>query len=396
MWLEFYQNKLANISEFFSRLSLKELIDILIITFFIYFVLLFIKKTKLTYIILGILILFLIYEASVNFDFPLTKTLLRPFAEIFLIILVIIFQKELRRFLSAIGVFGFKKTILPPTEQTIKTIIRTLEYFVKHRIGALIVFPGQESLERHLEGGVTLNGEISFPLLLSIFDESSPGHDGAIIIEGNLVKKFAVHLPLAENIEVVKKFGTRHRAGLGLAEVSDALVVIVSQEKGNVSIAYNKNLTSYNNIEEVKKIIYQFLEEKFPKRKIKIYKKVLRENLKLILMSLLISFLFWLLLFPQVAFVQKQFIVPIQFKNLPSGYIISKFSPTEIKVTFSGRESDFKLVDPQELKITLSIPEPKIGWQNLKIEKDNINSPPEISPVKIGAESVEVLISKTP
>jgi len=258
MWLEFYQNKLAYISGFFSRLSLKELIDILIITFFIYFILLFIKKTKLTYIILGILILFFIYEVSVNFDFSLTKTLLKPFAEIFLIILVIIFQKELRRFLSAIGVFGFKKTILPPTEQTIKTIIQTLEYFIQHRIGALIVLPGQESLERHLEGGVTLNGEISFPLLLSIFDESSPGHDGAIIIEENLIKKFAVHLPLAENVEVVKKFGTRHRAGLGLAETSDALVIIVSQEKGNISIAHNKNLTSYNNIEEVKKLFINF------------------------------------------------------------------------------------------------------------------------------------------
>ena len=396
MWLEFYQNKLANISEFFSGISLKELLDILIIAFFIYLIFLFIKKTRSTLIILGILILFLIYEASINLDLPLTKAVFKPFAGIFLIILVVIFQKELRRFLSIIGAIGFKRAALPITEQTLKTIIQAIEYFTQHRLGALIVFPGQEPLERHLEGGVILNGEISLPLLLSIFDESSPGHDGAIIIENNIIKKFAVHLPLAEDIEAVKKFGTRHRAGLGLAEVSDALVVIISQEKGNVSIAYNKKLTSYNDIAEVKKIIQQFLEEKFPEQKIEFYKKTLKKNLKLFLLSLAISFFFWWLFFPQIAFVQKQFIVPVQFKNLPQDYIISKFSPTEVKVTFSGRESDFKLVNPQELRINLTISEPKIGWQTLKIEKDDINYPPEISPVKISAEKVEVLISKTP
>jgi len=257
-------------------------------------------------IILGVLILLLIYETGIILDLPLTKTVFKPFLSIFLIILVVIFQKELRRFLAMVGILvSRKKAILPVEEQTLGVIVQAINYFIKHRIGALIVFPGREPIERHLEGGAVLDGVVSLPLLLSIFDESSPGHDGAIIIEGNKIKKFAVHLPLAENIEAVEKFGTRHRAALGLAEISDALTVVVSQEKGNVSIAYNKNLISYNNVEEFERKIRQFLEKKFPKRKTENYKKALKENLKLMLISLAIAFFIWWLLFPQIAFVQK-------------------------------------------------------------------------------------------
>lgn len=397
MWLNFYQNKLASAFEFFPGIFLKGPLDILIIAFLIYFVFFLIKKTRLLPIILGVLILFLIYEAGIILDLPLTKIIFKPFSSIFLIILVVIFQKELRRFFAIIGIpASRRKAILPVEEQTLGIIIQAIKHFIKYRIGALIVFPGQEPIERHLEGGAVLNGVVSLPLLLSIFDESSPGHDGAIIIEDNKIKKFAVHLPLAENIEAVKKFGTRHRAGLGLAEISDALTVVVSQEKGVVSIAYNKNLTSYNSVEEVERIIHQFLEKKFPRRKIEIYVRTLKGNFKLMLVSLVIAFFLWWLLFPQIAFVQKQFVIPVQFENLSQDYIVSKFSPAEVKITFSGRESDFELIDPQELRISLTISEPKIGWKILKIEENAIKHPPEISPVKIETEKIEVLISKKP
>ncbi len=215
MQLSFYQSKLANIFEFLPGIFLKSPLDILIITFLIYFIFFFIRKTRLMPIILGVLMLFLIYEMGIVLDLPLTKTVFKPFSSIFLISLVVIFQKELRRFFTIIGTpASRRKAILPAEEQTLEVIIQAMKYFVAHRIGALIVFPGQEPIERHLEGGAVLNGVVSLPLLLSIFDESSPGHDGAIIIEDNKIKKFAVHLPLAENIEAVKKFGTRHRAGL--------------------------------------------------------------------------------------------------------------------------------------------------------------------------------------
>ncbi|MEK7120286.1 MAG: DNA integrity scanning protein DisA nucleotide-binding domain protein, partial [Patescibacteria group bacterium] len=151
--------------------------------------------------------------------------------------MVIIFQKEIRRLLEIIGVWGIQRKMTVPADLTLLSVSEAARYFVSHKIGSLIVFPGQEPLERFLEGGTDLNGEVSTALLTSIFDDSSPGHDGAVIIKGNKLKKFAVHLPLGENIEAVKNFGTRHRAALGLAEKTDALCVVTSEEKGTISVA---------------------------------------------------------------------------------------------------------------------------------------------------------------
>ncbi len=120
---------------------------------------------------------------------------------------------------------------------------------------------GRQPLGRLLEHGTTLNGLVSKTLLLSIFDPSSPGHDGAVIIEGNTVKKFGTHLPLAENFTKYKELGTRHRSALGLSQRSDALVIVVSEERGTVSIAEQGELHMVENSLDLKNVIKSFLME---------------------------------------------------------------------------------------------------------------------------------------
>ena len=138
-----------------------------------------------------------------------------------------------------------------------------------------------------------LDGRLSESLLLSIFDPSSPGHDGAVIIENGRVKKFGVYLPLGKDIEAVRNFGTRHLAALGLSDVSDALIVAVSEEKGTISIFRDKLFSVVENEIQLEKILNKFFEDTFPQTKIKDFKKIFKDRLAPFISSLVLAFVFW-------------------------------------------------------------------------------------------------------
>jgi len=175
--------------------------------------------------------------------------------------LAVVFQRELRRFfewLSAWNKFPYAKREII-SEIVSNEIIHTVNDLANAKTGALIVLQGDEAIESFLENGIFLGGKVSRELLLSIFDTSSPGHDGAVIITGDRVKMFGAHLPLARKAEATKNFGTRHRAALGLAERSDALVIAVSEEKGTVSLAENGEIKAINDENELAFRIHDFL-----------------------------------------------------------------------------------------------------------------------------------------
>lgn len=273
----------------------KDILDILIIAAFIYiFLILFIKARSLP-VLIGVITLAALYGVAFFLNLSLTKMILKSFFGMFLIILAIIFQRELRRFFEFIGVLGMKKKIFVPAEDTIKMIAKTALLFAKEKTGAIIVFPGRELIDRHLEGGVLLNGKISRQLLLSLFDKTSPGHDGALIVEGDRVKKFAVHLPLSENIELTKRYGTRHRAAVGLSERTDSLSLVVSEEKGTILIVRNGEMKTVSSTEDIEKRLLSFFSEKFPGKKLHNYKIFLRKNIIPLTISFGLAMIFWLI-----------------------------------------------------------------------------------------------------
>lgn len=274
-------------------MAAKDIFDILIIAGLIYIFLILFIKTKSLPILIGIITMAVLYGVAFFLNLSLTKMVLNSFFGMFLVVLAIIFQKELRRFFEFLGVLGMKKKIFVPAEDTIKMIVKTALRLAKETTGAIIVFPGRELIDRHTEGGVLLNGKISGSLLLSIFDKTSPGHDGALIIEGDRVKKFAVHLPLSENIELTKKYGTRHRAAVGLSERTDSLSLVVSEEKGIISIIRNGEMKIVSSAEDLEKKLAGFFAEKFPKKKLPNYKIFLRKNAVPMVISLGLAVIFW-------------------------------------------------------------------------------------------------------
>ncbi|MAZ40881.1 TIGR00159 family protein [bacterium] len=233
------------LQEIISSLGFRELLDIVIVATLIYLGLIFIRETRSFFIFSTLLILSGVVYLSELIDLGLTRQLFQPFLTFFLLIIVIVFQKEIRRFFEWFsipkeGLLRFKRN--KNTAGLAQKISQAVNAMIKEHVGALIVLAGVHPLEHSIEGGIELGGKVSVPLLLSIFNTETPGHDGAVIIEDGKIKYFGAHLPLAQKVEGLTRAGTRHRAATGLTEETDALVIVVSEERGIVSLAQNGHI----------------------------------------------------------------------------------------------------------------------------------------------------------
>jgi len=248
--------------------QLVNLFDVLIVALLIYLILVFAKQSRSTIVLYGVATYIVIVYLSRTLSLPLTREIFQILATVFLLILVVIFQRELRRFFDWIFISTRRLTssVQPKkiSSDVSFAIIKAVQEMASKKIGALIVLPGELPLEGIIEGGYFLDGRVSVPILLSIFDTTSPGHDGAVIIDHNHLKKFGVHLPLAVEYQSFDKTGTRHRAAAGITERTDALAIVVSEERGEISIAEGGKLNKITDThlleEKISKFIKQFQE----------------------------------------------------------------------------------------------------------------------------------------
>jgi diadenylate cyclase len=238
-------------------------LDILLVAIIIYFILIFIKQTRSYSVFYALIILFVLNFLTTTLQLSLSRKILNQLVTFIAVIFVIVFQREIRRFFRwLINSFGkSEKHAARLTSDAVSELSNAILAMAKRRMGAIVVLCGEYPLDDIVEGGFELEGKISAPLLLSIFDHASPGHDGAMIIEDKVIKRFGVHLPLAEHFKGFAKMGTRHRAAIGITERTDALAIIVSEERGTVSIAEKGALRSLPTPEDLDFIIRRFMSD---------------------------------------------------------------------------------------------------------------------------------------
>jgi len=371
-----------------------DILDFLVINLLIFSILILLKKTRSMPVIFGVALLGIIYGMSSLLNLHITHTVFSTFFGMFLIFIAIIFQEEIKRLFELIGFIGLRKKINTPKPSVVDILIESVKSLSDKKIGALIVFAGKENLNRQLEGGISINGEISFPLLLSIFSSATPGHDGAIIVEGNKISRFAVHLPLSENKDIIKKYGTRHRAATGLSERTDALIIVVSEETGEISVAQNKRINKIKRIENLRQVLQAFIKRKFPKKSHYFYKNWLKNNIKLLISSVILTFVFWLFFSYQASIVQQKFTVPIQFEGVSNASVVENYIPEDAVVVFSGRKNELKLLKPNSLKISIDLTSVDTGWHQIAIRKEDVDHPSNISVINIDPGSVRVNVEK--
>lgn len=220
-----------------------DVIDILIVAFLIYQLLLIVRGTGAVQLVLGILSLIVIFFASQWLNLHTVHWILTKILPYLVFIIIILFQHEIRKAFSALGQTPFVRLFSRRLEkQPIDEIILSVTSLASKQIGAIIVLEREMGLKNYMEGGVAIDAKVSYDLLMSIFNTASPLHDGAVIIQRGRLSAAACFLPLTLNPYQARELGSRHRAAIGLCEETDAIAIVVSEETGKISLVYNEQI----------------------------------------------------------------------------------------------------------------------------------------------------------
>jgi diadenylate cyclase len=228
-----FAESLSTLLESFD--PVRDTLDIAIVTCAVYWVLMLIKGTRAEQMMLGLLIVVLAWLVSVQLELPTVSFILDNFLSWGVLIVIVIFQRDIRRALTRVGLGVFAGNSGEGL-QAIEEVVRACQALVQRRVGALLVMQREMELEEHMELGTRIDAELSRDLLLALFLPYSPLHDGAVIIREGRISAAGCILPLALGANVPHELGTRHRAALGIAEESDALAIVVSEETGRISL----------------------------------------------------------------------------------------------------------------------------------------------------------------
>ncbi len=231
--------------EFVQLVRWQDVLDILVVAFVIYQLISIIRGTRSVQMLLGIVVLTVVYFMASVLDLATLMWLLRTFLSSIFIIIIIVFQQDIRRALTQVGKSPFQRAT-DVMDKDIEEIITAVFYLSKRRIGALIILERETGLRDYVESGFDLDANLNKELLISIFMPVSPLHDGGVIISKRRIQTAGSILPLTQNPYISKRFGTRHRAAIGLSEETDAIILVVSEETRNVSLVQHGALTAVN------------------------------------------------------------------------------------------------------------------------------------------------------
>ncbi|UCF32126.1 MAG: diadenylate cyclase CdaA [bacterium] len=247
------------LTDFLGGFQWQDLLDIVVVTVVLYWILLLIRGTRAIQMVFGLVILGAAYLLALGTELNTLSWILENFLGSIVIVIVILFQNEIRRALALVGSNPLTGSSPREQQHLIGEIVKASSALSNKRIGALIVLERSTGLKNYIEKGTAINGVVSRDLLMSIFMPFSPIHDGAVVISGGQIAAAQCFLPLTLNPRLEKILGTRHRAALGLTEETDAVVVVVSEESGKVSVACEGKLYSRLDSDELRRMLEKLL-----------------------------------------------------------------------------------------------------------------------------------------
>jgi uncharacterized protein (TIGR00159 family) len=372
-----------------------ELLDVIVVALLAYGALITLRGARAHLALVGMAILGAVYLLAQQLGLVLTASIFQAFFAVFLILLVIIFQAELRQVFERIAVFGLGRQRPHMGERFDEILVATLSKLAETRIGALIVVPGQDPIDRHVRGGIRLDGRISEPLLLSIFDDHSPGHDGAVVVRGDRVECFALHLPLSASVALLRNRGTRHAAALGLSERTDALCLVVSEERGQVSAAHRGQLIELRSPAAIAERLRTFAEVQHPRPEAPASLRAvraLRGNWREAGISIALALLLWVLVVPGSEIVERALSVPVEIANLPEDFVLESVEPAAVEAVFSGLRRDFFFLDKKDLAVRVDALLVQLGRRTFRLSADFVEHPPELRVMKLNPDRLRISV----
>ncbi len=386
--------------EIVKEIGLSGFLDIVFIAVLIYSLLVWFKQTRAQLVLLGLFLVGAAYLVARLLDLSLTTSVFQAFFAIIVVALVIIFQEEIKHVLEQLASRSLIRNLrssrlmqLPRRE--IEIIVQTLYGLARERTGALIVLWGKDPIVRHLTGGVDLNGEISEPVLRSIFDPHSMGHDGAVIIRGDKIVEFGTYLPLSRNLRKLKNTGTRHAAGLGLSELTDAMCLIVSEERGTISLAYKGALRPISDIDELRAAIVRFYEEILPRPVQRRWTSLIVTNYREKLVAIFVTLFLWVFFVFGARTQYRTFTVPVEYSDIPPKLTVTEIAPPTVDVTLSGPRRVFYALDAINVHLELKLNDIRPGTQWRTVSRTNITFPQELVLETVHPNEVMLQIKQT-
>jgi len=374
----------------------QDIADILIMSFLVYQLYSWFKNTKALQVVLGLLFLGILYVITKNLGLFMTSWILQELGTVLLVLLIVVFQSEIRQALYRLSLlrkfFDRQETVLRIDLLEFSAAIFDL---AAQRIGALVVFQREELLDEYILHGVPLESLVSGQLITSIFIPVSPLHDGAVLIRDGRLALASCHLPLSVSAEVPQHLGTRHRAGIGLSERCDAAIVIVSEERGEVSLSLGGELETIGSPAD--------LHERLTSLLLPLSREAQRVSIKARLFSnfwpklgvLVLVLASWLL----ITFRQGEiltFPAPIKFHNLPDSLVLTRSYPDEVDLQLKAFSN--LVASPTELNgkvfVDVDLAKVKEGGNSIVIRKEDIKLPPGIVVDSIEHSQIRVIAER--
>lgn len=277
---------LANDMSWFTMptvsITIADVLEIFILAFLVYSLLLWIKSTRAWTLLKGLMVLVVCVSLVYILHMDTLIFIVNRGIDIAITAAIVIFQPELRRALEQIGEKQIVSSLIPIdtgrdvterfSDKTVNEIAKAASEMGKAKTGALIVIEQNVRLDEYERIGITLDSVLTSQLLINIFEHNTPLHDGAVIVRGNRITSATCYLPLSDNMMLSKELGTRHRAGVGISEVTDSLTVIVSEETGGISVAYKGELKRNITVDELKEQLVMLQNKTVPQKKFRIWK----------------------------------------------------------------------------------------------------------------------------
>lgn len=370
-------------------IRIQDVADILIMTVILYQMYSWFRGTRAIQVLIGLGVVTLIYFATRFLDLYMTSWVLQELGTVLIVLIIVVFQTEIRQ---ALYRFSLIRHILDSRQETkhnqFQDIAETLFRMAANKTGALIVFQGNESLHDLMTNGVEINSDISPQMLESIFYDGAPLHDGAALINNGRIEKAACHLPLSVSSDVPQYLGTRHRAALGLAERSDAVIVTISEERGEVSLAHAGSLRRMNSPADLILALDTILQTETDKPRITRRQRFFSNLLPKV--SLLLGVcVFWGLITTRQGQITTV-TAPVRLHGVPDGIVLLRTLPEDVTVQIKSMSS--LTPPPSKLDLTAEVDASKIseGTTAVRITLSDITVPSGMIISSISPSSIRI------
>ena len=387
----------SNFQDFVLNVRIVDILDVALISVVFYLIINWLIQSISRRTLTGFSILLAIYIFARLSGMYLTELLIQALFIVILIALVVIFQSDIRRIVDRIGSWNFftNNNTLSYSNNATNIITEAASGMGENKTGALIVIRGKENWDRHIDGGIPLDGKLSIPLLYSIFNPTAPGHDGAVLLEGDKIVRFGTHLPLSKRLGKNFSGGTRHAAALGISEYCDALVIVVSEESGTISVAQSGTLNKMDSTSELKNTLDNFWNEHYLSQNSTLIDSFKKRNLRTAIASVVLAGILWFAFAYQSGTIYRSFSVPIEYRNLQtSNATVQDSLPIQARVTLSGPEQAFRTMDPSDLVISFDLSNENIPSDELLITENNINLSNDFRLYDVNPKSLDISTQK--